>query len=243
MIEDEYSLASVRCYGNLPLNLVQIVSSADLVVVMTKFVSHKVTDAIPLDKRHFIRGGLTDLRRYLSSLVPAMKTNKTITLHDPSSRHLIAAATGEIIRYVFLSPYKEPKSEFDRIAEREEKAMWLGRINASRNYVKNKYGIITEQAVLDDEVLVSIELNPSVRKANIAKPLECIAESQWARLAPTPAPEVTPAPPASGLGPEWARVYKELCIAALTGGNCGPDTVEILDTMLARCVNLAGVDA
>lgn len=44
------------------------IGRADKVILMTKFVAHKVSDHVPAEKRIFVNGGITDVIKTLGEL-------------------------------------------------------------------------------------------------------------------------------------------------------------------------------
>jgi hypothetical protein len=140
-----------------------VAESFDHVVLMTKFISHKVQDQVPREKRELVNGGITDLRRRLKQILTPVKIEATKTVEPkPSAERdfsfLKDSKVGEVLHF------KRPSDT--------SRDTWTKQVSAVRSYYRLRHGVITEGRTVEDGVMVTITARraPEVADASYKAP-------------------------------------------------------------------------
>lgn len=141
-----------------------ILKRVDRIFVMSKFISHTLTQNLDRSKTTLIHGGFNTLKNALATLNASVRIDAPQLTHseedDDMARdgynfndQMRAAKEGDVL--VFVRPPDHTMKK------------WENKVSAMRGYNKERYGMITVQETKGDEVHVLVE---SIRKPKTPLP-------------------------------------------------------------------------
>jgi len=111
------------------------------VVLMTKFISHSVQNAVPIHKRVHISGGTTALAKWLNTQASAVTVTKPTPVHKEPE--MAPAANDKPLDF---APLKTLDIGESLVLKRPKQTTLKGfeaNVNSTRSYYKTKHGVIT----------------------------------------------------------------------------------------------------
>lgn len=139
------------------------------VALMTKFISHSTSNAVPAHKRVMINGGLTKLRVWLNTQATAPIT--TIHKHVTKEPIMTAPESSKVDYKLLLAAAIGETVEFKRPAKTTI-AKWETQIHSARSYYRRHHGIQTEVAYKDGVAALTIVDRASKEKKVVGQTVQ-----------------------------------------------------------------------
>lgn len=157
------------------INDLEILKRVDRIFVMSKFISHTLTQNLDRSKTTMIHGGFNSLKNALATLNASVRIDTPQLTHSEEDDNdmardgynfndqMRAAKEGDVL--VFVRP---PDHSMKK---------WETKVMAMRGYNKQRYGMITEQETKDNEIHVLVVKTSTIDPETPA-PLESTEHAQ-----------------------------------------------------------------
>lgn len=130
---------------------------ADVVVVMTRFISHALFGSLDRSKMYMCNGGMTELRRHLTGLQaayapqtetppPPRPTEETAPVAKKPTSHDYTPLRTAKVADVFVYPRPSHRTLLQFETD----------VNSVRSYYKRQYGVISEQHTTDSGIEIIV---------------------------------------------------------------------------------------